>query len=290
MLRLTYFITCIILFFCTSCDETTPPVKEPIVAQTAVINPSLAVYTDTLQKINANDSGSIEQATRLFDVLVPNDSTQADSAASALMRFINGAVVVQNERLGKDTADYSALLHPANRELTERQKKHSTALHDNRLKVVSDGEGGIYTVPMYETIFPTVKAKTSSAVDACLDLVAKEDTTPVFLDAGLAIELPELADRLVASEALMNQKLPKQFADEAARLNRFYTNALVLGSDNSPSIEHNSIVLNEEFKKGYDYLLSKYPVTKASAKINVWLAVATSGDKRKIDDYKRTMP
>jgi hypothetical protein len=158
------------------------------------------------------------------------------------------------------------------------------------LKPVGDGEGGVYLVPAYETVLPVIKNKTSAPVDNYLDLVAKEDTTPAFLDAGLAIEITELADRLILTETLLTQKLPGRFAAEADRLNRFYTAGLIRGSDNSPSMEdNNGLMLTEQFRQGYDYLLTKYPQSKAAAKINVWTAVVKSADKKKIDDYLKLL-
>lgn len=277
-----------VLFCCIACNPAIQP-KDEIEKANRTIEPSLAVYTDTLAKLPKDAPGTIEHALRLYETIAPHDSTGADSAASALALFINDIIRKENERLLKDSSDFSVLLDPVNNTLTDQQKTMKSNLHTNRLKLVSDGEGSVYIVPMYETILASIKPKTSAPVDAYFDLQAKEDTSPVFLDAGLAIELPELVDRLVISEGLMNQKLPKQFLTEVTRLNGYYTNALVAGADNSPSIAYETKTLSEEFKKGYDYLLAKYPSTKAAAKINVWLAVAASGDQRKIDDYRRTM-
>jgi hypothetical protein len=202
---------------------------------------------------------------------------------------VNGVVKNANDSLSRVSMEMAALLNPAGNTLSEKQKAIKTNLHANRMKLVSDGEGGAYVVPAYETILPTIKAKTSTAVDDFLDLAAKEDTTPVFRDAGIAIDMTELIDRLVKSEQLTDESLPKQLAAEAARLNQFYTNALINGADNSPALAFESTTLNEEFRKGYDYLLAKYPSSKAAAKINVWQTVVASGDRKKIEDFRRTI-
>lgn len=288
MKNIIIVFTGLVLFCCTACNPAIQP-KEEIERLNRVVEPSLAIYTDTLTKLPKEAPGTIEHALRLYEAIAPHDSTGADSAASALFLFIKEVVEKENNNLLKDSSDYSILLDPVNNNLTDRQKAVKTSLHTNRLKLVSDGEGSVYIVPMYETILPSVIPKTTSPVDAYFDLQAKEDTSPVFLDAGLAIELPELVDRLVAAEGLMNQKLPVYFLTEVTRLNNYYTNALVAGADNSPSIAYETNALNEDFKKGYDYLLAKYPSTKAAAKINVWLAVVASGDQRKIEDYRRTV-
>lgn len=278
---------CLLLAF-TACQEPTKT-KEPTAPPVIENQRSLSVFTDTLAKLDQNKPGAIDSALQLYSVLVPFDSTSADSAASALVQFVQTIVDRRNDSLFRDTTDYSPLLYPASVTLTEKQKALQTRLHIARLKPVSDGEGSVYLTPLYETILPGIKDRTSEPVDLYLDLSAKEDTTPVFMDAGLAIELPELADRLVSSERLLSKKLPQNFSKGAEKLNRFYTHAMLLGADNSPALVYDSVQLNEVYRRGYDYLLAKYPASKAAAKINVWLAVVASGDKRKVDDFIRTV-
>lgn len=289
MIKYSFSILLYVCFALTACEAGTE--KKPVVAAKPVPQPepSLAAYTDTLNKLNIQTHAVIEQAVTLYDVLAPHDSTGADSAAAALMRFVKEVVKKENDSLYNSDEDFLPLLNPALTTLTNRQKAVMSSLHANRLKLVSNGEGGVYVVPSYETILPTVKARTSAAVDHYFDLIAKEDTTTVFLDAGLAIELPELVDRLVLTETLMEQPLPKRFAIEVGRLNLFYTEALVNGADNTPSLDFGTTKLNDNFRKAYDYLLAKYPTSDAAAKINVWLAVVASGDKKKITAFRRTM-
>jgi hypothetical protein len=291
MNRIFAALTSFLLFLLSACDTGTgenirqPDANTPVPQTT----PSLATFTDTLNKLGGNQSQAVPQAIELYGLLAPHDSTGADSAASALLRFVNGVVKNANDSLSRASMEMAALLNPAGNTLSEKQKAIKTNLHANRMKLVSDGEGGAYVVPAYETILPTIKAKTSTAVDDFLDLAAKEDTTPVFRDAGIAIDMTELIDRLVKSEQLTDESLPKQLAAEAARLNQFYTNALINGADNSPALAFESTTLNEEFRKGYDYLLAKYPSSKAAAKINVWQTVVASGDRKKIEDFRRTI-
>ena len=278
-------LTSTLLGACNVGTEKTTPTKVEPVAQT---EPSLAAFNDTLRKLSAGAPMVLEQAVALYDLLAPHDSTGADSAASALMRFTEDVVKSRNDSLNKSKEDVSFLVGGNDVPLTDRQKALMSSLHANRLKPVTDGEGGVYLVPAYETILPTIKARTSAAVDDYLDLAAKQDTSPVFLDAGLAIELTDLADRLALSEKLIAQPLPRRFAAEAEELNQFYTDAFLFGADNSPALLYNTTTLDENYKKGYDYLLAKYPGTKAAATTNVWLAVVASGDEKKIAAFQQT--
>lgn len=271
-----------------ACKQGQPSVQPQKIAPDKPPTTSLATFTDTLKKLNPGTPGAIDSALRLYSMLAPDDSTSADSAASALMASIEKVVEIENKRLADDTGNLALVASP--NALSDKQKAVATSLHENHLKPVSDGEGGLYLVPAYETILATIQEKTSVPVDEFLNLTAKEDTAATFKDAGLAIELTELVDRLVASEALLSQGLPRRFIDDLKNLNQYYSHALIEGADNSPAIDKVSNTLTDEFKKGYDYLLAKYPASKAASKINVWMAVVNSGDKRKINDYLKLLP
>ena len=245
-----------------------------------------ADFVDTLKKQDTMAPGVIEKSLQLFSTMLPTDSIAADSAASALMQFIDAVVSAKNDSLLKQTNAQNSLPDSANSNLTEQQKTALSALYANQLKTVRDGEGGLYLVPLYEVILPGIKNRTTAAVDTYLDLVAKEDTTPTFLDAGLAIEIEELADRLAVSEQLLGQQLPQGFKSKTTELNRFYTRAFVMGSDNSPSLEYNTLTLTENYKKGYAYFLAKYPSTKAATTVKTWMGVAEAGDQKKVDEFR----
>lgn len=275
---------CFLLAACKQGQPVYQPQKETSKTQPTA---SLPVFIDTLSKLDPATPNAIDSALHLYSMLVPDDSTKADSAASALMASIEKVVEKENKRLANDSIDLALINSPDS--LSEKLKEVATSLHEKHLKPVSNGEGGVYLVPAYETILATVKEKTSTPVDQFLDLTAKEDTSSTFKDAGLAIEMTELVDRLVASENLLSQKLPRRFADDAKNLNQFYSHALIQGADNSPAINTGNM-LTDEYQKGYDYLLAKYPASKAAAKINVWMAVVKSGDKRKINDYLKLLP
>jgi hypothetical protein len=275
-----------LLFIVAACNTGTEPAtlpKKPVPDKKFTITH----FTDTLTKQDTAAPGAIENALQLFNAMVPEDSTFADSAASALFQFIHKVVARKNDSLFRNFSDSNTLAYPTSEPFTEKQKTLLSALHASRLQVVGDGEGGIYLVPRYETILPGIKAKTAAAVDSFLDLIAKEDTTPTFLDAGLAIEIETLADRLITSEQLLAQTLPDYFKAEITALNRFYTHALIMGSDNSPSLDHGTTILSEDFKKGYDYLLAKYPSANATQTVKAWMAVIASGDEKQLEAFRK---
>ncbi|HEY1022526.1 MAG TPA: hypothetical protein VGE06_09425 [Flavisolibacter sp.] len=279
----------VLLLVMAACETGTQPAPQPKEPAPEKVY-TIADFTDTLSMQDRLATGAIENALQLYNTMVPPDSTAADSAASALLQFINGVVAAKNDSLLIPGNTSRALPDTATSDLNEQQKKTISALHANQLKAISDGEGGVHLVPLYEVILPGIKDRTTAAVDTYLDLVAKEDSTPTFLDAGLAVEIEELADRLATSEQLLGQQLPEGFKSKTRQLNRFYTRAFLIGSDNSPSLEYNTTDLREKFKNGYAYFLAKYPSTKAADAVKTWTALAASGDRKKMDDFRKAFP
>src|ERR671926_129750 len=117
---------CPALFSCASGDTGKKPQKDQPAQQHT---PSLALFTDTLKQLDKNAPAIIDSAVRLYDVLAPNDSTGADSAAASLMGFVQEVIAKQNDRLQHDTTDYSPLLDPANTNLADKQKALNSDLH-----------------------------------------------------------------------------------------------------------------------------------------------------------------
>lgn len=278
-----------LLLMLTACESGTQPALQPKEPAPEKVY-TLADFTDTLKKQNLLSPAAIENALQLYSTLVPPDSIAADSAASALLQFINAVVAAKNDSLSRQVNAPHAFPGTASGHFTGQQKTALSALHANRLKAVSDGEGGLYLVPLYEVILPGIKERTTAAVDTYLDLVAKEDTTPTFLDAGLAVEIETLADRLATSEQLLGQRLPNSFKSNAGQLNRFYTRAFVMGPDNSPSLAYNTTNLNENYKNGYAYFLAKYPSSRAAATVKAWMDVVATGDQRKVQEFRKAFP
>lgn len=280
---------CFLMLIAMACETGTQPAAPP--KQPAPEKEyTIADFVDTLKKQDIMAPGVIEKSLQLYNTMLPPDSIAADSAASALLQFIDAVIAAKNDSLYKRASAQNALPDPAAGNLTEQQKTSLSALHTNQLKAISDGEGGLYLVPLYELILPGIKDRTTDAVDNYLDLLAKEDTTPTFLDAGLAIEIEDLGDRLATSEQLLGQQLPEGFKSKTAERNRFYTRAFLMGSDNSPSLEYNTLSFTQNFKNGYAYFLAKYPSTKAAASLTTWMEVVATGDPKKVDEFRKAFP
>lgn len=247
---------------------------------------TLEPFADSLVRLDKFSLESIETAAGYFQRLVPADSALADSAAAMFLRHVSGVVDTTNQKTFQDTTDYSELVYNESTNVPDAQKRFKQNLERNHVILQADGEGGVYAVADYSWINNILQPKTSAAVDAYLSLIAKEEKTPTLVDAALAVEASELADRLVTAESLLKQRLPKSFAEDIASRNKFYTATLLFGSDNGPAMEFDTIALVEEFKIGYNYLAEKYPSSQAAQLVKEWQAIVAAKDSKKIEQWR----
>ncbi|HEY0040661.1 MAG TPA: hypothetical protein VGB71_08365 [Flavisolibacter sp.] len=272
----------IFLLSCQSPDKTQPsPGSGSAAAQT------LESFADSLVRLDKYSLESIEKAADYYQRLVPADSSLADSAAVLFLRHVLTVADSTNQKLYQDTTDYFDLIYNQNQNVSPAQKQFQQRLMNNHLLLQGDGEGGVYAVPDYDWMNSLLIPKTSLAVDHYLTLLSKEEKNPALLDAGLAIEATELADRLVSSERLLEQKLPTNFMEDVKRKNKFYTGTLLFGSDNSPALEYNEITLTEQYAKSYDYLLATYPASKAAQIIKEWQTIVKSKNSKQVEAWRK---
>lgn len=283
MLKFIFFLSTSFLIIACNSSTNTKGVEDE---RSSTAKLSLEPFADSLVRLDIYTPEGIERAAQYFESLVPGDSTLADSAAVMLLIYMNRIVDTANKKLYKDTANYFNLAYGGGEPLSEKEKALKRQLASHHLNLQGDGEGGALIVLDHHWVADIVQPKTSTAVDEYLLLLAEEESNPALLDAAVAIDLKDLVARLISSEKLFTQKLPYRFSEDVVVKNKFYTNALLLGSNNSPSLEYNSTTLTPEFKDVYSHLLAKYPASKAAQKVKQWIAIINARDKKKIDEMR----
>lgn len=274
-----------IVFFACSNSSTSP--NTPSTRTEATAPQSLETFADSLVRLDKYAPESLAKAADYYQRLVPADSAMADSAAVMFLHHVRGIVDSTNEKIFRDTTDYFDLVYNESPTAPEKQRKFRQQLEQQHLRMQGDGEGGVYVVPDYNWINSILQPKTSLVVDRYLTLLGKDEKDPVMLDAGLAIEINELVDRLVASEKLQEEKLPASFADHINTLHRFYLATLLFGSDNSPALEYEKLQITEQYNAGYKYLLSTYPSSNASKIVTEWQTVLKTNDQAKVEQWRK---
>jgi hypothetical protein len=283
MTKIFCFIAIVLLFACNP-SSTKGDKKKDIKTTTSHPPSSLETFADSLVRLDKYARQSIGQSAAYFHDLVPADSTLADSAAVMVLQFIWHVTDSVNSKLWQDTTDYMDLVYEGGNPPTAAQKAFQQGMAKDHLKIIGNGEGDVMAILDYDWIKPILQSKTSAAVDTYLALLAKEESEPALLDAGLAIELDELIRRLISSEELISKRLPQTFAQNVINRNKFYTDILLVGSDNSPSLEDETkLTLVPEFKKAYNALLQNYPASKAAERVREWLAILKAKDRKKVE-------
>lgn len=278
-----------ILFFaallvaCNSAtNETKKDTGQPGVTP-ATPPPSLEPFADSLVRLDEYAEETIEKAAGYYQRLVPADTVLADSAAVLLLGRMRRVVDSLNEKMYRDTADYFNLAY-GEEPLSEKEKAFKRRLASHHLRIHGDGEGGALILLDYDWLNGIVQPKTSTAADEYLSLLAAEESNPALLDAGLAIGMNELVQRVITSEQLMDKSLPHAFAQNNTQRNKFYTDVLLVGSSNSPSVEDEAkLTLVPEVKQAYENLLRNYPSSKAAQHVKDWMVTLKAKDRKKIE-------
>ncbi len=281
-----YLLSTFLLLIFVACTNSDKPASMPTADTSAASptgNPStMQAFADSMATLSKIEPASINQAVAYFSRLVPADSSLADSAAVALLTLVNQVVDTVNGRLMTDTSDYVRLIYASGPPPTAAQKAFQQRLKESHIRLQGDGEGGVVAEPDYGWIRTAVQSKTSSAVDDYMALLQRETINPTLLDAGIAIEMRDLVERAIAAEGLQPKNLPATFAESLADYNRFYTNTVLYGSDNSPALENETtLVLTPDFRQGYDYVLGTYPASNLAKRIREWTAVLNTKDVAK---------
>lgn len=284
-MKTALFFLCFSLFLisCNSTDKQTANKSH----NAATERKSLESFADSLVRLNKYGLESLDRAADYYQQLVPADTLLADSAAVMFLRHVGTVTDSANQKLFQDTTDYFDLVYNQSQAAPEAQKQFQQLLKNNHLILQGDGEGGVYAVPDYDWITKVITPKTSAATDRYLSLLAKEKQTPTLLDAGLAIEATELADRLVLAEELETEKLPFNFAEDVKRRHKFYLGTLLFGSDNSPALEYNEVVLTEQYAKGYKHLLTNYPTSNAAQLVGEWQEIVKSKKSQQVEIWQK---
>jgi|GEM_PF-5924992 len=281
------FLSSCFLFFLVACNSSD---KKPgtTLPKNETANPqSLEMFADSMVRLNQYAPESISKAADYYQQLVPTDSAMADSAAVMFFRLVRSVMDSANEKIYRDTTDYFDLVYNESPNAPEKQKKFRDQLKSQHMLMQGDGEGGVYLIPDYDWINNILQPKTSAVVDRYLALLARDEKSPAMLDAGLAIEINELVDRLITSEKLQQEKLPVTFVDHVNSLNRFFLATLLFGSDNSPALEYEKLELTEQFESGYKYLLSAYPASTAAKTVTQWQNVVKAKNQKKVEEWRK---
>lgn len=123
---------------------------------------------------------------------------------------------------------------------------------------LESSEGMYYPVMHYEG-FKVFKPYVSKDIAAYIDIMATESNKPSTFDAGIVITWDELIGRAAIMSDFV-EDYPKSNRTAAIRNEMAYTVPLVLlGSDNTPAYDYDTMELDPELRRAYDQVLMDGP-------------------------------
>lgn len=143
-------------------------------------------------------------------------------------------------------------------------------------------EGMAALVPKPGLTTPALSGMVSPVMKTYMDQRTKESEEGWSDDGGLVITPKQLAERAVFWNDFTLQHPLFVHTARMRNIADVYTSDLMLGQDNTPSINYDTQKLDPEFQAAYDWLLKEHPKTAAAKIIREWY------DLLKANGLKRT--
>lgn len=219
---------------------------------------SVRNYQAAIQKLDKTQMANLSVAVETFQKEIKNEK-DGDQALPVLLQYITSSLDTLNDVMGANSAEYAAMVTDSIRTPSMKQLTLARDMMAHHTQLQSDGEGGIYLEYDYNWLMKSVNDKVSPPVRTYLQVTAMEASNPFSKDAAIVIQPQALADRALITEQLSTQQLPGNFAQDIQRVHKVYTNALLFGTDNTPSLQHGTTRWVPAFQQVYQYVQTKSP-------------------------------
>jgi hypothetical protein len=241
-------------------------------------------YETALQKLDKTQMSNLTVAVETFQKEIKNEK-DGDLALPTLLQYITTSLDTLNDVMGANSAEYAAMVTDSIKTPSAKQLSLARDMMAHHTQLQSDGEGGIYLGYDYTWLSKAIGDKVSAPVRTYLQVTSTEASTPFSTDAAIVIPPQALADRALITEQLSTQTLPSALAQDVSRVNKVYTNALLFGTDNTPSLQAGTNRWVPAFQQVYQYVQTKSPNSALAKKINEWQSVVASGNRQQINEY-----
>jgi hypothetical protein len=241
-------------------------------------------FTEELAKLDKSQMANLTKAVELYKEEAKSEK-DGDQSLPVLMQYITSSLDTLNDALAANSAEYASLVVDSVSKPTSKQLALVKDMMAHHTQLQSDGEGGIYLEYDYNWLMKAISDEVSAPVRTYLQVTAMEASQPFSKDAAIVIPPQALADRALVTEQVAGQQLPGTFAEDIKKVNTVYTNALLFGTDNTPSLLPGTTRWVPAFSQVYQYVLTKSPQSALANKIKQWQAVVASGNRKQVDDY-----
>ena len=177
------------------------------------------------------------------------------------MYFEDGPMSEMDISLG-DAYDYETNSYDLTKIENETHRAIIESLFDNGFKFVWM-EGSPYPIADYSNL-KRLSEKVPEEVMAFILVMSTETDKITAADAGLLIGWNELAKRTVQTESALKIIENEDMYTKLESLYRFYSNAYLLGMNNTPVVSWDDNTILEEVRQSYETTLEKYPKSELS--------------------------
>lgn len=278
MKQIFVLLAAVVIVACNSAD------KKEGGATTTETTKATRNFTEELAKLDKTQMANLTKAVELYKEEVESEK-DGDQSLPMLMQYITSSLDTLNDGLAANSAEYASLVIDSVTKPSPKQMALVKDMMAHHTQLQSDGEGGIYLEYDYNWLMKTISDEVSAPVRTYLQVTAMEASQPFSKDAAIVIPPQALADRALITEQVATQQLPGTFAEDIKRVNTVYTNALLFGTDNTPSLTPGTTRWVPAFAQVYQYVLTKSPQSALANKIKQWQAVVASGNRKQVDEY-----
>lgn len=212
---------------------------------------------------------------------------------------VTGLIDVRQKRL----KDYEEILfsEEINTKLNsynyEDLKQLSNIKEDNIKNLLQEAFGNGYKLSMaegmyyleidYDRMFKDYGRYASDEVAGYLEIMAAESNKHFAADAALLISPDELVNRIMKTEKYIGGYPGFAFIDQIRQLHSYYLNAYLLGLNNTPAFDYQTLKLKDSFLKSYENTLAGQKGTQLAGILEEYLALLKKNEYKRTDEVIR---
>ncbi|MCC6412387.1 MAG: SH3 domain-containing protein [Saprospiraceae bacterium] len=244
----------------------------------------LQTLSSFLNGLNAKKLDSGKKAWEYVRKMPAENNPAANDAAFVLLESflrrmeLEGDFYALTDKMTWEDADFEAI---HNNRFDMNKYPITKQLEASGFALVQ-AEGSVFPVYDWVKLQQHFASRVSPTMKAYIEQSVMEQKMTVWSDGGIVVPLEELADRAVFWEKFNRDNPWFPYRLETEESQRWLTNALVLGADNTPVFDHETQEVSPDFRKMWEYVQKKYPGTAVASRVKAFADLCAS------EGWKRT--
>ncbi len=264
-----FVIVWILTFALAACGNQQTQEKDKVIEEPKPVNE--VVDTKVVQEF----SNQITKANSPMDVKKNLDELILHTNSKTVDALVADYLAFQDSFLKKGVEEYTDeinSLHPYFNFNTESIDAIGIKESDLKEFYLSFSDSGFRLIALEGMLNPivdyhfldTYKTKVSPEISEYGSFMALNSDKPWARDAGIAIPLNDLADRIVIAEKYLSEYPNSEMKEKVISQYKLYLRTFLLGLDNTPLVNYGAKEVDASFIKAYHYFIDTYPEVKAT--------------------------